>query len=109
MTVMTKDTALLLAHDAPPPCARALYEGTRLAGCPARLRALTPAPQVRSSVRKLCEACRIVRRRGSVFVVCDKVPKHKQRQGLHLLAADAPLIAAPAARPPPLPTQRCAT
>jgi large subunit ribosomal protein L36 len=46
--------------------------------------------KVRSSVRKLCDACRIVRRRGSVFVVCDKVPKHKQRQGLHLLA-DAPI------------------
>ena len=24
-----------------------------------------------------------VRRRGRVFVVCAKVPKHKQRQGLH--------------------------
>jgi ribosomal protein L36 len=43
-------------------------------------------------VRKLCDACRIVRRRGTVFVVCDKVPKHKQRQGLHALAAaEAPV------------------
>lgn len=45
--------------------------------------------QVRSSVRKLCEACRVVRRKGTVFVVCDKSPKHKQRQGLHAAAAAA--------------------
>jgi ribosomal protein L36 len=37
--------------------------------------------QVRASVRKLCEACRVVKRKGTVFVVCDKMPKHKQRQG----------------------------
>lgn len=32
-------------------------------------------------MRKLCEACRVVKRKGTVFVVCDKMPKHKQRQG----------------------------
>jgi ribosomal protein L36 len=59
------------------------------AGC-AAARALTRLrAQVRASVRKLCDACRIVRRRGTVFVVCDKVPKHKQRQGLHALSAGA--------------------
>eukprot|EP00873_Tetraselmis_striata_P007006 jgi/Tetstr1/427270/TSEL_001723.t1 len=39
--------------------------------------------KVRSAVRKLCEACRLVRRRGHLYVVCDKNPKHKQRQGAH--------------------------
>jgi large subunit ribosomal protein L36 len=36
--------------------------------------------KVRSSVKKICEKCKIVRRRGRVYVVCE-VPKHKQRQG----------------------------
>ena len=36
--------------------------------------------KVRSSVKKICEKCKIVRRRGVVMVICEK-PKHKQRQG----------------------------
>jgi large subunit ribosomal protein L36 len=36
--------------------------------------------KVRSSVRKICAKCRIVRRRGVVLVICEN-PKHKQRQG----------------------------
>ncbi len=36
--------------------------------------------KVRSSVRKMCEKCRIIRRRGVVRVICQN-PKHKQRQG----------------------------
>jgi large subunit ribosomal protein L36 len=36
--------------------------------------------KVRSSVKKICEKCKIVRRRGRVYVVCE-IPKHKQRQG----------------------------
>jgi large subunit ribosomal protein L36 len=36
--------------------------------------------KVRSSVRKMCIKCRIIRRRGVVRVLCDN-PKHKQRQG----------------------------
>ena len=36
--------------------------------------------KVRSSVRKMCEKCKIVKRRGVVRVICDN-PKHKQRQG----------------------------
>ena len=38
-------------------------------------------PQVRSAIKRLCEACKIVKRKGRLYVVCDKVPKHKQRQG----------------------------
>jgi large subunit ribosomal protein L36 len=37
--------------------------------------------RVRSSLKKICEKCRFVRRRGKLFVICE-VPKHTQRQGL---------------------------
>jgi large subunit ribosomal protein L36 len=36
--------------------------------------------KVRASVRKICEKCRVIRRRGRVVVICSN-PKHKQRQG----------------------------
>ncbi|KAK1926307.1 ribosomal protein L36-domain-containing protein [Papiliotrema laurentii] len=37
--------------------------------------------KVRSSVKRICEACFVVRRKGRVYVLCKKFPKHKQRQG----------------------------
>ncbi|RPH36510.1 50S ribosomal protein L36 [bacterium] len=36
--------------------------------------------KVRSSVKKICNNCKIIRRKGTVRVIC-KNPKHKQRQG----------------------------
>ena len=36
--------------------------------------------KVRASVKKICDKCKIVKRKGVVRVVCDN-PKHKQRQG----------------------------
>ncbi len=36
--------------------------------------------KVKASVKKICANCKIVRRRGKVFVICTN-PKHKQRQG----------------------------
>ncbi|HLB50842.1 MAG TPA: 50S ribosomal protein L36 [Patescibacteria group bacterium] len=36
--------------------------------------------KVRASVKKICAKCKIVRRRGTVYVLCTN-PKHKQRQG----------------------------
>ena len=36
--------------------------------------------KVRSSVRKICDNCRLIRREGKVMVICQN-PKHKQRQG----------------------------
>ncbi|MBC7516938.1 MAG: 50S ribosomal protein L36 [Cyanobacteria bacterium] len=36
--------------------------------------------KVRASVRKMCDKCRVIRRRGRVTVICEN-PKHKQRQG----------------------------
>ncbi|HAR54936.1 TPA: 50S ribosomal protein L36 [Patescibacteria group bacterium] len=36
--------------------------------------------KVRSSVKKMCLKCRIIRRSGKVRVICSN-PKHKQVQG----------------------------
>ncbi|HEV2423389.1 MAG TPA: 50S ribosomal protein L36 [Terriglobia bacterium] len=36
--------------------------------------------KVRSSVRRICSKCKIIRRGGVVRVICQN-PKHKQRQG----------------------------
>jgi large subunit ribosomal protein L36 len=36
--------------------------------------------KVRPSVKRMCENCKIVRRRGVLYVLCTN-PKHKQRQG----------------------------
>ncbi|ESZ97278.1 hypothetical protein SBOR_2352 [Sclerotinia borealis F-4128] len=43
--------------------------------------------KVRSSVKKLCEGCKSVKRKGGktgkghVYIICSLNPKHKQRQG----------------------------
>ena len=37
--------------------------------------------KVRASVKKMCEYCRVVKRRGVLFVICSRTAKHKQRQG----------------------------
>ncbi|MCG2768552.1 MAG: 50S ribosomal protein L36 [Chloroflexota bacterium] len=36
--------------------------------------------KVKPSVKKRCDKCKIVRRRGVVRVICEN-PRHKQRQG----------------------------
>ena len=36
--------------------------------------------KVRASVKARCEKCKVIRRRGTVYVICQN-PKHKQRQG----------------------------
>jgi len=36
--------------------------------------------KVRSSVRKICVKCKVVRREGVVRIICSN-QKHKQRQG----------------------------
>ena len=37
--------------------------------------------KVRSSIRRLCEGCKVVKRSGKLFVVCKLSARHKQRQG----------------------------
>jgi large subunit ribosomal protein L36 len=36
--------------------------------------------KVTASVKKRCAKCKIVKRKGIMFVICEN-PKHKQRQG----------------------------
>ncbi len=36
--------------------------------------------KVKASVKKICEHCKLVKRRGVLRVIC-KNPRHKQRQG----------------------------
>ncbi|MEX0869811.1 MAG: 50S ribosomal protein L36 [Candidatus Spechtbacterales bacterium] len=37
--------------------------------------------KVRASVKTICKSCKVVRRKGHVYVICKTNPKHKQRQG----------------------------
>ena len=37
--------------------------------------------KVRPSVKKICEKCKIIKRKGKIMVICE-TPTHKQRQGL---------------------------
>jgi large subunit ribosomal protein L36 len=39
------------------------------------------AMKVRSSVKPICEHCKVIRRQGVVRIICKKNPRHKQRQG----------------------------
>nr|Q9XD13.1 RecName: Full=Large ribosomal subunit protein bL36; AltName: Full=50S ribosomal protein L36 [Leptospira interrogans serovar Lai str. 56601]AAD40606.1 ribosomal protein L36 [Leptospira interrogans serovar Lai] len=35
--------------------------------------------KVRTSVKKICSSCKVIRRKGVIGVICTN-PKHKQRQ-----------------------------
>jgi len=37
--------------------------------------------KVRTSVKPICEHCKVIKRRGVIRVICKRSPKHKQRQG----------------------------
>ena len=37
--------------------------------------------KVRSSVKPICEHCKVILRKGVVRIICSRNPKHKQRQG----------------------------
>ena len=36
--------------------------------------------KVRPSVKKMCDKCKVIRRKGVVRIICEN-PRHKQRQG----------------------------
>ena len=36
--------------------------------------------KVRPCVKKICDKCKVVRRKGVVRIICEN-PRHKQRQG----------------------------
>ncbi len=42
--------------------------------------------KVRRALRRMCDACKIVRRGKKCYVICSLDPKHKQRQGFATLA-----------------------
>ncbi|HBN16246.1 50S ribosomal protein L36 [Pseudohongiella sp. SYSU M77423] len=37
--------------------------------------------KVRTSVKKICRKCKVIKRNRVVRVICDAEPRHKQRQG----------------------------
>lgn len=37
--------------------------------------------KVRASVKKICEKCQMIKRRGTIRVICSSKKKHNQRQG----------------------------
>lgn len=37
--------------------------------------------KVRASVKRMCETCKIIRRKRVIRVICSSNPRHKQRQG----------------------------
>ncbi|KAH7402572.1 ribosomal protein L36-domain-containing protein [Pyrenochaeta sp. MPI-SDFR-AT-0127] len=60
------------------------FNGLSATGSRVGLRAQqTRGMKVRSSVKKLCDGCKSVRRKKGryVYIICSKNPKHKQRQG----------------------------
>ena len=36
--------------------------------------------KVKASVKPICEKCKVVKRKGTVIIICEN-PKHKQNQG----------------------------
>jgi len=52
-----------------------------IAKLPVNLISESEALKVRSSVKPICEHCKVVKRQGVIRVICKRNPKHKQRQG----------------------------
>ena len=40
--------------------------------------------KVRPSVKKMCEKCKIIKRKGKIMVICEN-PKHKQRLSTEII------------------------
>jgi large subunit ribosomal protein L36 len=41
---------------------------------------LSEAMKVRASVKKICDKCKVIKRKGVVRIICPANPRHKQRQ-----------------------------
>lgn len=54
------------------PCVRTAFSVQVPLGVPVK---------VRSSVKPICEHCKVVKRAGVTRIICKRNPKHKQRQG----------------------------
>ena len=40
----------------------------------------SPIMKVRASVKKICDKCKVIKRKGVVRIICPANPRHKQRQ-----------------------------
>ena len=65
--------------------ARTPYGGHGPPDGAAKRRAAALRPQgepvkVRTSVKKICDKCKVIKRNGIVRIICEN-PKHKQKQG----------------------------
>ena len=58
-----------------------LLESVRNSGHFRRARIREVFVKVRTSVKPICEHCKVVKRNGVTRVICKHNPKHKQRQG----------------------------
>lgn len=66
-----------VSHSSPLAAAAALAPSQRISPITQQIRGM----KVRSSVKRLCEGCKAVKRKGGkyVYIICSKNPKHKQR------------------------------
>ena len=53
----------------------------KLPSCPLTFEFQEYRVKVRSSVKPICEHCKVIKRQGVIRVICKRNPKHKQRQG----------------------------
>jgi len=54
----------------------------KLLGAPgARSSSMELDVKVRSSVKPICEHCKVIKRQGVTRIICKRNPKHKQKQG----------------------------
>jgi large subunit ribosomal protein L36 len=55
----------------------------KLSGAPtaARSSSMELDVKVRSSVKPICEHCKVIKRQGVTRIICKRNPKHKQKQG----------------------------
>jgi large subunit ribosomal protein L36 len=61
--------------------ARILLESVQEPGCSRKAKDSRGFVKVRTSVKPICEHCKVVKRNGVTRVICKRNPKHKQRQG----------------------------
>ncbi|HPV33589.1 MAG TPA: 50S ribosomal protein L36 [Candidatus Paceibacterota bacterium] len=36
--------------------------------------------KIRSTIKKRCAQCKIIKRRGHLYIICKNKPRHKQKQ-----------------------------
>ena len=69
----------LLLESVPEKVGSETWEG--MPHCPLPTLLLESSVKVRTSVKPICEHCKVVKRNGVTRVICKRNPKHKQRQG----------------------------